>query len=176
MTIQLNRDEILGAYASVAAPADWWHTAQAADATDEGEAHEATTRLSLSPWLIAVVGIGILMGLVAGLVWLYALPVELNRIGVWTPPPPDVAAVQAVAAGQALAVTQSLAWTPGTAMLAPPTPAIDYAAQPVMRIWCDGNPVDLVSTSQITADLTRRCWADYGWCETCQLAWMAAHP
>ena len=59
---------------------------------------------------------------------------------------------------------------------APPTPIIDYAAQPVMRIWCDGNPVDLVSASQATMELTRTCWADYGWCEACQLAWMAAHP
>jgi len=59
---------------------------------------------------------------------------------------------------------------------APPTPVIDYATQPAMRIWCDGNPVDLVSASQVTTELTRTCWTDYGWCHECQLAWMRAHP
>ena len=60
--------------------------------------------------------------------------------------------------------------------VAPPTPAIDYAAQPSMRIWCDGTPVDLVSARQVTTELTRTCWTDYGWCHECQLAWMDAHP
>lgn len=60
--------------------------------------------------------------------------------------------------------------------VAPPTPVIDYATQPVMRIWCDGTPVDLVSARQVTTELTRTCWTDYGWCHECQLAWMAAHP
>ena len=60
--------------------------------------------------------------------------------------------------------------------VAPPTPVIDYATQPVMRIWCGETAIDLVSASQATMELTRTCWADYGWCEACQLAWMAAHP
>lgn len=60
--------------------------------------------------------------------------------------------------------------------VAPPTPVIDYATQPVMRIWCGETAIDLVSASQATMELTRTCWTDYGWCEACQLAWMRAHP
>ncbi len=63
-----------------------------------------------------------------------------------------------------------------------PSPVTEWAARTSMTVYCDGEARVLVSTRATIAlrgaipDWPRRCFAEYGWCEACQLAWMAAHP
>lgn len=51
-----------------------------------------------------------------------------------------------------------------------------------MGVWCDGTRYEMETARQVDAlrravsDWPRRCWADYGWCEACQVTWMDAHP
>ena len=61
-------------------------------------------------------------------------------------------------------------------------PVTEWAARPSMTVYCDGEARVLTSTRATIAlrgaipDWPRRCFAEYGWCEECQLAWMRAHP
>lgn len=65
---------------------------------------------------------------------------------------------------------------------APATPVIDYATAPTMGVWCDGTRYEMETAREVDAlrravpDWPRRCWADYGWCDACQVAWYTAHP
>ena len=63
------------------------------------------------------------------------------------------------------------------------TPTIAaYAAQSVMVVYCDGTRRELMSDREVAdlraaiPDWPRRCFADYGWCAACQIAWQSAHP
>jgi hypothetical protein len=57
-----------------------------------------------------------------------------------------------------------------------------YAALPVMVVYCDGARRELMSDREVAdlraviPDWPRRCFADYGWCAACQIAWQSAHP
>lgn len=57
-----------------------------------------------------------------------------------------------------------------------------YAAAPTMTLYCDGQQRELVNARDVarlvetTPNWQRRCFAAYGWCETCQHAWYGAHP
>lgn len=64
-----------------------------------------------------------------------------------------------------------------------PSPTIAaYAAMPVMVVYCDGTRRELMSDREVSdlraaiPDWPIRCFADYGWCAACQIAWQSAHP
>lgn len=63
-----------------------------------------------------------------------------------------------------------------------PSPVTEWAARTSMTVYCDGEARVLVGTRATIAlraaipDWSRRCFAEYGWCEACQVAWMDAHP
>jgi len=88
-----------------------------------------------------------------------------------------VAGWRAVQVGGVVAPPLAAAATP----TATPTIAA-YAAQSVMVVYCDGTRRELMSDREVAdlraaiPDWPRRCFADYGWCAACQIAWQSAHP
>lgn len=79
---------------------------------------------------------------------------------------------------------------PVAALLAAPAPSPLSSSAPArmdatattMTVWCDGQPHHLSNARQQAAlratipDWPSRCFADYGWCAACQIAWTEAHP
>lgn len=69
-------------------------------------------------------------------------------------------------------------------MRSEPSESLTPPAPPTatMIVWCDGQQHNLANARQQAAlratipDWPTRCFADYGWCVECQIAWTEANP